>query len=428
MNRESEALADKIERCMARYKMATYIAFFISVLCLAIGVPLLIYTVLHLDMVYDVNGHFKAEGQSMLYTGAALTLAPAAFLLRSGVIFRFLKVKRLAALPNLIRDNRHEIVWLYKQRYTEYTEIVFCDNRGKKYFLRIMYNKKELENEIFEECSDLLPACMVKIDEKTELTEYYKAKPQMFYHYATYLYYPEIPQPTLSLEQARSAVQNKGAYGDVVVDSPYVLNEKQFRLVMGCTAMYRFNESLLEIYCTTRDIEYYRDASPIFFAEAFYSIDKMANHYTKQIRQRLIEEDKRMLVEDWGIKNHADWERMLQWLQSEGQRASFNPRSVAHIPELSHVTTSAGFDIARYANLVCAGFTVGYIKDMRAANPYIEKAYHLFCKYFDHYDDFVDSYLAGIYSWDASQLKSRRESCADIYRIAYSPWNQLRWK
>ncbi len=332
-----------------------------------------------------------------------------------------------------IMDDTWKIVWVYKT--TTYSmmgiknKLVYCDYEGHYYSINFGKNEAEREK-IYDFSYAVFETCIFKhyLGEKLDLL--YKKNPETFYLYAKYLTMPLHQLPEITLAEARASGGKSTLKFDIQEYHRLQLEctpaDKKYIFMLGCGARYVFSESAYDIYCRTKDLLPYQHNMRSFQTEIFYSLDDLASRSPKLVRNELKKAAKDMLLNDWGIQSKRD---LIYHLESllHTRNHHFNMNQLNDLKHLyPNVKTLVGFNIARYVNLVKNGFASDYITNIDEVHQLLDKSYDYFITCFKNYDDFVESYLVGVYNWNKSAYTDALKACCYVYQNPYSPWNQLK--
>ncbi len=167
---------------------------------------------------------------------------------------------------------------------------------------------------------------------------------------------------------------------------------------------------------------------------------------------------KRLLHDSWGISNHDDLLKTLDWIDQGGHRQLFSAigartsnlstdelaRAVSHLdPENANSVMVAhryydrysaqsisAWDYARYINVCRWGVTAGYISEEEAW-PRVMHAAQILQQTFTSWNEFGENYLIGREFWSLRQTKIDGQAMRTIYQGLLSrpgsPWNRIPW-
>lgn len=347
-------------------------------------------------------------------------------LVRNNKLADYLGYRRFVKQWPGLWDAPDQVVWMYISTtglYGHLHKIVIADSLGNRHLLDFV-DDYEMAERWMQAGKESFPLCIFGHEPGDGLFDLYNEEPAVFYLYAKRLRPPEKQLPVLTLQQARQharmmPTQNLSPTFECLPQDPRI------QFMVGCDIRFCITPSAYDLYKKTREAAFYVDKIPLFFAEIFYSLDYAKDRYPGSIGETMENDALERLARDWGITDRPGLLHYLNWLLQAGQRADINVKEINSVRNMfPHVRSTAGFDIARFVQIVRCGLMTGLLNDPNEAEAWLVKSHRLFTCHFAGYDDFVDSYLAGLYAWSPTSYQAGLQEVCYAYMNPFCPWNQ----
>ena len=342
---------------------------------------------------------------------------------------------KMKFLINKLQRDIDSIVWIHIMHGMDISNgiqnfsVVFCDNRRKT--CKINFGNRIMAEELLTLAKLACPHAIMDSDNilnYKSLKKFYKKEPDKFLVYLKSFKPSCSDFSKLSLEECK----NKGKRTYITTEPAnvqFMVNDIKSRLVMGLAARFLCTDRLYDVFLEFEHHPVYREFMKELLLKDFYGLEGSDPVYPKRVRKVLSSNAKETLKNDWGITTSEHLYSSLEWIYNGGQRDSLSIREKAQLKQkFPKVTTTAGFDISRYVNLLRLGLKAKLLTQMESEKLLNQNAYNLFTKYFKGYDGFIESDLAGIYIWGGQEKYNKRlHLIKALYLNPYSPLNQLSW-
>ncbi|OBR64114.1 hypothetical protein A7K91_15965 [Paenibacillus oryzae] len=320
-----------------------------------------------------------------------------------------------------------QVVWMYISTsglHGHLYNIVIADSFGNRHLLDFADDSLMAERWL-QAGKETFPLCIFGHEPEDGLFDLYTKDPAVFYLYAKRLMQPVKGLPVLSLQQARQHARMMPAHTppstfEGLPQDPII------RFMVGCDIRFCIMPNAYSIFEVIRETGLYVNKMPLFFAEIFYSLDYAKDRYhgSDSIKETMENDALERLARFWDITDRPSLIHYLNWLLQTGQRGDINIKEISSVRNIfPHVRTTAGFDIARFVQIVRCGLVTGLLNDSDEAEAWLAKCHRLFTCHFAGYDDFVDSYLAGLYAWSPTAYQAGLQGVCYAYMNPYCPWN-----
>ncbi|MHA7966928.1 DUF1266 domain-containing protein [Paenibacillus sp. CAU 1782] len=347
-------------------------------------------------------------------------------LIRNSKLADYLAYRRFVKQwPGLLAEP-DRVVWLYISTaglYGHLHKVVIADSLGNRHILDCG-DDFEMAERWMTAGKETFPLCIFGHEPGDGLYDLYNEGPAVFYLYAKRLKPPEKRLPVLTLQQARQHARTMTTQ-NLPPTFEHLPQDPRIQFMVGCDIRFCIMASAYDLYEITRGATIYGDKTPFFFAEIFYSLDYAKSRYPGSIGESLENDALERLARDWGITDRRGLFHYLNWLLQSGQRADTNVKEISSVRNMfPHVRTTAGFDIARFVQIVRCGLMTGLLNDTDEAEAWLLKSHRLFTCHFAGYDDFVDSYLAGLFAWSPTAYQAGLQEVCYAYMNPFCPWNR----